>query len=99
MIWNQPKECMSEADKRRMQGERLRKMVERVYHTVPFYRQRMQEMDIAPRDIRSIDDIVHLPFTTGSEQQGVRACSSRMTDDLFPILEARLAAFRQDHLP
>jgi phenylacetate-CoA ligase len=64
MIWNQPKECMSPEDKRRMQGERLRKMVERVYHAVPFYRQRMQEMDIAPRDIRSIDDIVHLPFTT-----------------------------------
>jgi phenylacetate-CoA ligase len=64
MIWNQPKECMSEADKRRMQGERLRKVVERVYHAVPFYRQRMQEMDIAPRDIRSIDDIRHLPFTT-----------------------------------
>jgi aspartate/methionine/tyrosine aminotransferase len=35
--------------------------------------------------------------TTGSEQQGVRACSSRMTDDLFPTLEARLAAFQTDH--
>jgi aspartate/methionine/tyrosine aminotransferase len=35
--------------------------------------------------------------TTGSEQQGVRACSSRMTDDLFPILDARLAAFQTDH--
>jgi phenylacetate-CoA ligase len=55
---------MSAADKRRLQGERLRKMVERVYHSVPFYRRRMQEMDLSPRDIRSIDDIHRLPFTT-----------------------------------
>ncbi len=36
--------------------------------------------------------------TTGSEQQGVRACSSRMTDDLFDTLDKRLAAFRSDQL-
>ncbi len=35
--------------------------------------------------------------TTGSEQQGVRACSSRMTDDLFDVLDERLASFRKDH--
>lgn len=64
MIWNTPKECMSREDKRRMQGERLRKLVERVYHCTPFYRQKMQEMDITPDDIQSIDDIVKLPFTT-----------------------------------
>lgn len=64
MIWNTPKECMSHEDKRRMQGERLRKLVERVYHCTPFYRQKMQEMDITPDDIHSIDDIVKLPFTT-----------------------------------
>lgn len=64
MIWNQPKECMSPEDKRRLQGERLRKLVERVYHSTPFYRQKMQEMDVTPADIRSVDDIVRLPFTT-----------------------------------
>ncbi|MDR2949273.1 MAG: phenylacetate--CoA ligase [Prevotella sp.] len=64
MIWNKPKECMNPEDKRRMQGERLRKLVERVYHCTPFYRQKMQEMDITPDDIQSIDDIVKLPFTT-----------------------------------
>jgi phenylacetate-CoA ligase len=64
MIWNESKECMSADDKRRLQGERLRKLVERVYHSVPFYRRKMQEMDVMPRDITSIDDIVKLPFTT-----------------------------------
>ena len=64
MIWNIPKECMTPEEKRKMQGNRLRKLVERVYHSVPFYRRKMQELDVMPRDINSIDDIVKLPFTT-----------------------------------
>lgn len=64
MIWNQHKECMSPEDKYRLQSERLRKLVERVYHSTPFYRQKMQEMNIRPEDIETIDDIVKLPFTT-----------------------------------
>lgn len=35
--------------------------------------------------------------TTGSDQPGVRACTSRMREDLYPILEKRMKAFRQDH--
>lgn len=35
--------------------------------------------------------------TTGSLQQGVRACTSRMRDELYPVLEARMQAFREDH--
>ncbi len=35
--------------------------------------------------------------TTGSDQQGIRACCSRMTGDMFPLLDERLAAFRADH--
>lgn len=35
--------------------------------------------------------------TTGSRQQGVRACTSRMKEELYPLLEARMQAFRKDH--
>lgn len=35
--------------------------------------------------------------TTGSEQQGIRACTSRMSEDLFDVLEQRLKAFHADH--
>ena len=35
--------------------------------------------------------------TTGSEQQGVRACTSRMREALYPVLEERMKAFRKDH--
>ena len=35
--------------------------------------------------------------TTGSLQNGVRACTSRMRDELYPVLEERMQAFRADH--
>ena len=64
MIWNPNKECMSVEQRRELQGKRLHKIVEYVYHNVPFYRNKMQEMDVRPVDINTIDDIVRLPFTT-----------------------------------
>lgn len=35
--------------------------------------------------------------TTGSEQQGIRACCSRMSDELYDVLDERLKAFALDH--
>ena len=35
--------------------------------------------------------------TTGSQQQGVRACTSRMREELYEVLEERMKAFREDH--
>ncbi len=64
MIWNPNKETMSREQMRDLQGKRLHKVVDYVYHNVPFYRNKLQEMDISPDDIRTIDDIVKLPYTT-----------------------------------
>lgn len=63
-IWNENKERMSREDMRVLQGRRLHRIVEYVYHNVPFYRRKLQERDIRPDDITSIDDIAKLPFTT-----------------------------------
>ena len=35
--------------------------------------------------------------TTGSEQQGVRACTSRMREDLYDVMRERMEAFSKDH--
>ena len=64
MIWNKNKECMSRDEMSALQGKRLNKLVNLVYHNVPFYRNKMQEMDLSPDDIQTIEDIVKLPFTT-----------------------------------
>ena len=64
MIWNKTIECMDRESMRKLQGERLRQVVEHVYHNCAPYRERMQEAGVLPSDIQTIDDIVKLPFTS-----------------------------------
>ena len=63
MIWNETIECMDREQLREIQSRRLVKMAEYVYYNTPFYRKKFQEMGLEPGDIKSIDDIVKLPFT------------------------------------
>ncbi|MEI8114795.1 MAG: phenylacetate--CoA ligase [Bacteroidia bacterium] len=63
MIWNEKIECASRDEMRAVQTKRLIETVERIYHSVPSYRQKMQEANLVPGDIRSIDDLSKLPFT------------------------------------
>lgn len=46
------------------QNERLAKQVKHVYDNVKMYRDRMDEMGIKPEDIKTVDDLKKLPFTT-----------------------------------
>lgn len=55
---------MSLDERAALQGRRLRKIVDYVYHNTPFYREKMQNVGVEPDDIRTIEDIVKLPFTT-----------------------------------
>ena len=67
MIWNEAKECMSRDEMAHVQGTRLVKLVDRVYHNVEFYRKRMQEVGLEPGDIRGIEDLCKLPYTTKTD--------------------------------
>jgi phenylacetate-CoA ligase len=64
MIWNEHYECMERESLLKLQGTRLKEMVERVYYSVPFYRSKLQDQGIEPGDIQSIEDLRKLPFTT-----------------------------------
>ncbi|MBQ2935579.1 MAG: phenylacetate--CoA ligase [Lachnospiraceae bacterium] len=64
MIWNETKECMSRDEMTALQSKRLVKAVNRVYHNVEYYRKKMQEVGVEPGDIRGIEDIDKLPYTT-----------------------------------
>jgi phenylacetate-CoA ligase len=63
MIWNKTFECMSRDEMRDCQGRRLIETVQRVYHNVPAYREKMQQAHLVPEDIKTIDDLSKLPFT------------------------------------
>ena len=67
MIWNEKFETMPREEMRKWQGEKLREMVERVYYNVPFYRKKLQEINIQPEDIEGIDDLARLPFTSKTD--------------------------------
>ena len=64
MIWNESKECMSRDELTALQSARLVKLVDYVYHNVEFYRKKMQALGMIPHDIKGIEDITKLPFTT-----------------------------------
>ena len=47
-----------------LQSERLCKKIKEVYENVPYYRAKMDEAGVKPEDIRSVDDLHLLPFTS-----------------------------------
>ncbi|NLM49678.1 MAG: phenylacetate--CoA ligase [Clostridiaceae bacterium] len=64
LAWDYKHEFMSRDELHALQSERLVKLVDRVYRNVPYYRAKMQEKGLLPGDIKSIDDLDKLPFTT-----------------------------------
>lgn len=57
-------ECMSRDEMTALQSERLVRQVKNVYEHVAFYRRKMDELGVKPEDIKGIEDIGKLPFTT-----------------------------------
>ncbi len=47
----------------KLQLKRLKDVVNRVYHLSPFYKDKFDELGIAPDDIKTLKDIEKLPFT------------------------------------
>ena len=57
-------ECMSKDEMAHIQSERLVDVVHRAYHNVKFYHDKMKALGVEPGDIKGIEDIHKLPFTT-----------------------------------
>lgn len=67
MIWNEKIECADREQMKAIQSERLIETVQRIYHNIPSYRAKMQESGLVPADIKSVDDLHRLPFTTKAD--------------------------------
>ncbi len=64
------------------QLENLRKSVRRMWEGVPFYRARMEDRNLSPEGIRSLEDLRRLPFMTKNDLRdqypmGILACDRR----------------------
>ncbi len=69
MIWNEKMECMSAGDMKEFLGPRLKDIVKYVYKNCSSYRKKLDEAGISPDDIKTIDDIKKIPFTTKEEMR------------------------------
>jgi phenylacetate-CoA ligase len=64
MIYNEEFETLPREVLESLQLKRLQQIVQRVYHTVGFYRKAFDEAGVKPDDIKTISDIRRLPFTS-----------------------------------
>jgi len=63
-FWNKEIETLSENELRALQLRRLQEVVRRVYEKVPHYRKKFDEAGVKPDDIKTLEDVRKLPFTT-----------------------------------
>ena len=63
-IWDPTHECLPREELQRLQLQRLRATLKRVYTNVPCYQAKFDDAGVMPEDIRSLEDLAKLPFTT-----------------------------------
>jgi phenylacetate-CoA ligase len=61
--WNSRIERAPLEELREIQARKLRQLVDTVYRSSQFYRNRFKEAGVKPEDIKTLDDITKLPFT------------------------------------
>ncbi|MBC7229536.1 MAG: phenylacetate--CoA ligase [Actinobacteria bacterium] len=64
MDYFNPVEILERGELEELKLRRLRETVERLYRQVPFYRRRLEEAGFEPGDLRTLEDLERLPFTT-----------------------------------
>ncbi len=67
MIWNKKTECMSVEEKEELQLRRLQEVVKIAYENVNYYKKRFNEMNVHPDDIKTLEDLNKLPFTSKTD--------------------------------
>lgn len=69
MIYNKSAECMPREEIKKLQLERLHATVKHAYDNVEFYRRRFDEIGLKPEDIKTLDDIRKIPYTTKEDMR------------------------------
>jgi phenylacetate-CoA ligase len=64
MIYNEEMETLPREAIQAIQIKRLQQVLQKVYHTVGFYKKSLDAVKIKPDDIKSTADLKKLPFTT-----------------------------------
>jgi len=70
MIYNEEFETLPRQALKALQFKRLQNVLQRVYHTVGFYKKSLSAARIAPESISSLDDLKKIPFVTRQDLSG-----------------------------
>ncbi|MEW6565199.1 MAG: phenylacetate--CoA ligase, partial [Spirochaetota bacterium] len=87
MIFNPEYESMDPAVREKLQFARLKNLLDKVYRDVPFYKKKMDEAGVSPKDITCLADIAKLPFTTKDDLRetfpyGLLACPEAEIEEI-----------------
>ena len=65
--WNPKNETMPKEDLQALQLHKLRKLVEWAYERSAFHRRKFDDAGFSPDQLKSLDDVDRIPFTTKEE--------------------------------
>ncbi|SDB93239.1 phenylacetate-CoA ligase [Raineyella antarctica] len=66
-MWNDAAQRLPRTKLRELQLVRLQAQVARIDDRVPYYRERMAQAGVLPEEIKSLEDLVRLPFTSKAQ--------------------------------
>ena len=67
MFFDSKIEQMGRDEMRALQLDRLKKIVKYAYERVPFYKKKFDEIGLKPEDIKTLEDISKIPYTTKTD--------------------------------
>ena len=67
MFFDSKIEQMGRYEMRALQLDRLKKIVKYAYERVPFYKKKFDEIGLKPEDIKTLEDISKIPYTTKTD--------------------------------
>ncbi|MEF8878875.1 MAG: phenylacetate--CoA ligase [Candidatus Thermoplasmatota archaeon] len=65
--WDKKSETIPQAELKKLQLKRLKKLVKYVYKNNKFYKKKLKNADVKPGDIKKLKDIEKIPFLTKQE--------------------------------
>ena len=63
-MWNPEYESMARDELERLQAERLKNIAAYAYNRTEIYRRKFDALGVKPEEIKGLDDLRRLPFTT-----------------------------------
>jgi len=90
IFWNKKVQGASAEELRKLQLKLLRRQLKRVYERSVFYRRKFREAGVKPSQIKSLEDVAKLPFTSRDELE--RSFGEVLTVPMSEVATVRMTS-------